>query len=355
MIKRGKSYEQLKNDLAKGGAVAWNGNMARELTNSNGDINTSSLGYQYAIQTTTLIRAKTIAQKFYKVPMAEFVPMDIGEGAFMESIETNLVYQASGDFERGIVSVADPSDVAQVTVGLAPVPAKINSWVMGYTYSNMEVEKALAADNWDVVTAKVEALKTVWDLGLQKIAFLGSKFDPIGTPGLLSNSQVTINLSIITQAISTMTSTMFASLVQQLLAAYFANSNSTELPDTFVIPMSDYLGLATPVASGFPVVSMLTYLLDAFKQITQNPNFQIKGLAYANQANNLGYWAPAGTNRYTLYRRDPEVVRMTIPVDMILNAPGTSNNFNWNGVGVGQFTGAIYYRPAEALYLDWAA
>ncbi len=354
MIKRGKNYEELCNELKSGG-ITWNPSMAQEFYNSNGNISTSSLGYQYTTQTTTLIRAKVITQKFYEVPPAEFVPIDIGEGAFMETIDTNLVYQASGDFERGIVSVADPSNVAQVSVGLAPIAAKIVSWAMGYQYSNMEVEKALAADNWDVVSAKVAALKKTWDLGIQKIAFLGSKSDVSGVPGLLSNSQVTVDISTITGPISGLSAADFSILVKALLAAYFTNSNSTVLPDTFVIPMSDYLGLAVPVSSGFPVVSMLTYLLDAFKQITQNPNFVIKGLAYADQANNTGYWASGGTNRYTLYRRDPETIRMTIPVDMILNAPGTANNFNWNGVGVGQFTGAIVYRPAELYYLDWAA
>ena len=350
MIRRGKSYDELCNDLKTKGGIAWQPGM--ELFNSNGDINTSSMGYQYTIQTTHLIRAKVITQKFYEVPVTEYVPMEIGEGAWMENIQTNLVYQTGGDFERGNISMSDPTNITQVGVGLAPVPATIITWAMGYQYSNVEIEKALAADNWDVVQAKVGALKKLWDLGLQQIAFLGSKSNLTNVPGLLSQSAVNVNTSIITLNISSMSSSQFATLVQLLLNDYFANSNSTVLPDTFVIPMSDYLGLATPVASGFPVVSQLTYLLDAFKQITQNPNFKIMGLAYANQSQNAGYWASNGTYRYTLYRRDPEVIRMVLPVDLILNAPGTSNNFNWNGVGVGQYTGAIAYRPAEIRYYD---
>jgi len=350
MIRRPKKYDELINELKTGGA-RWQPGMT--LLNANGDISTSTLGYQYTIQTTTLIRAKTVMQKFYEIPPAELVPMAIGEGAWMESIQTNLVYQASGDFERGIVSVADPSNVAQVSVGLAPVPAKIVSWAMGYQYSNMEIEKALAADNWDVVSAKVAALKKLWDLGIQKIAFLGSKSDPTGVPGLLSQTSVNASTAIIAKAISSMSTTELQALISALLSDYFSNSNSTVLPDTFVMPMSDYLGMGVPYSGTFPVASMLEYFVRMFREITQNPNFMIKPLAYANQAINAGYWAVAGTNRYVLYRKDPETIRMDLPVDLILNAPGTGNNFNWEGVGVGQFTGAIAYRPAEIRYYDW--
>lgn len=352
-IKRGKSYDELANDLKKGGGVSWAPGLS--MYNTNGDINSTSLGYQYTIQTTHLIRAKTIQQKFYEVPPAEFVPIEIGEGAWMGDIQTNLVYQASGDFDRGIVSVADPSDIAQVSVGLAPVPAKIVTWAMGYTYSNMEIEKALAADNWDVVSAKVAALKKLWDLGIQKTAFLGSKMDLTNVPGLLSQSSVNATTGIITAAISSLSTSQLQTLISALLADYFSNSNSTVLPDTFVMPMSDYLGMGVPYSGTFPVTSMLTYFQDMFRQITQNPNFKILGLAYANQATNAGYWAVGGTNRYVLYRRDPETIRMVLPVDLILNAPATPNNFNWEGVGVGQFTGAIAYRPAEIRYYDWSS
>jgi hypothetical protein len=326
------------------------------LKNSNGDISASTLGYQYAIQTTQQIRPQVIQQKFYEIPIADYVPVVIGQGALMEGIITNLQYDAAGDFESGVIDTADPSNLAQVNTGIAPIFAKIVTWAKGYTYSTPEVEKALASNNWDVISAKMAALKRNWDLGIQKIGFLGMKADQAGVPGLLSNSNVNVNTTIITQSISSYNPTQFSSFIAGLLSAYFTNSNSTVLPDTLVMPMSDYLGLAVPISPTYPTGgSMLEYMLRAFKEMTQNPNFQINGVAYANQANNAGYWAVGGTNRYALYRRNAETVRMDLPVDFILNAPGTANNFNWEGVGAGQFTGAIVYRPAEFMYFDWAA
>jgi hypothetical protein len=347
-----KTYTELANEMASS-AVKWQPGMS--IKNSNGDIAPSTLGYQYTIQTTTLIRAKVIEQKFYEVPPADFVPIVIGEGAWLESIQTNLVYDSAGDFEDGVISLSDPSDLAQVSAGLAPVPAKIVTWAKGYQYSTPEVDKALAANNWDVITAKQSVLKRNWDLGIQKIAFLGMKSDLSGVPGLLSNTNVNVNSSIITQALSSLNPTQFAAFVQAILADYFSNSNSTVLPDTFVIPMDDFLGLGVPVSASFPNIMMIDYLLESFRKLTGNANFQLKGVLYGKQSVNAGYWATLGTNRYCLYRKNPETIRMDLPVDFILNAPNTGNNFLWEGVGVGQLTGAIAYRPAEIRYYDWAA
>lgn len=326
-----------------------------ELVNSNGDVNTSALGYQYTIQTTTQIRAQVIKQKFYEVPMADYVPIIPGTGAWMEDIKTNLVYDVAGGFEAGIIGVASgPSQIAEVDTGTSPVSARVVTWAKGYRYTTPEIQKSLAANNWDVVASKLESLKKHWDLGLQKVAFLGLLSDLTNVPGLLTSPQVNSNLSVITANISSLSAANFQTLVATILDAYFENSNGTVLPDTFVLPMKDYLGLAAASSSDFPINSKIDYLLRAFREITQNPNFAIKGLAYSDASRNAGYTAPGGLNRYVLYRRDPETLKMDLPVDFQLTPAGTSNNFQWQGVGVAQFTGAVFYRPAEALYFDWS-
>ncbi len=343
---------ELKNEADQ---IGWQPGM--ELRNqANGAIDPASLGYQFTIQTTTLIRAKTVEQKFYTVAPADYVPIEIGTGAWMEDIKTNLVYDVVGDFESGIISTsAGPSQLSQVDIGTAPVNAKVITWAKGYQYATPEVQKALASNNWDVIAGKMSAHKRNWDLGIQKIAFLGRKSDLANVPGLLSNTEVNANTAVIPSAISEMSPSVFNDLVATILGAYGQNNDFTAIPDRFVMPISDYLGMAAPVSPDFPMNSKLEYLENAFKRITGKPDFKILPLAYGDQARNEGYWAPAGTNRYVLYNKDAESLRMDIPVDFFLSPAGTANNFNWQGVGAGQFTGCIMYRPAEALYFDWAA
>ena len=326
------------------------------LLNSNGDVDSYATGYDFTLRTTTYLRQKSQQQKFYEVPPADFMTIEVGEGAFMESITQNLEYGVAGEFEDGVQNVSGhQSEIAEVDVALSPKNYPIISWAKGYKYSVMELKKALASNNWDVVQAKSNVLKKNWDLGIQNIAFLGSKRASTTVPvyGLLNQPEPTVDTAIITGAISTLAADVFAAFVATVLEAYYANSNYTVLPDTFVMPMGDMLGLAAPVSSTFPNVSMGEYLEKAFKQATGNANFKIKGVAYAMKANNVGRIGTYGANRYMLYRNDPEVVRMGIPCQFILTNPGTADNYQWKGVAYGQYTGVQCYRPAEIYYMDY--
>lgn len=347
-----KTSDLIKRQLKNAAPVQWSPGMTLE--NANGSIDTATLGYQYAIQTTTQIRARTVDQKFYKVSVADKIPVEVGEAAWLEDIKTNLVYQAGQDFETGIMSLGvSGAKIPKVEVGIAPKTQVIKTWAKGYDYSVPEVNKALASNNWDIVSAKLKALKENWDLGVQRTAFLGLKSDLTNVPGLLTNTNLTTaDTATIPKNISAMSYSEIQTLVSTMLAVYYANSGSTVLPDAFEIPMDDYLGLGAFISPQFPSRTMLSFINEWLRELTGNPNFLVYGLAYGMAANNRGFVSANGKNRYVLYRRDPETLRMDIPVDFILNAPNTADNFMWNGVGYGQFTGCVIFREPEVYYMD---
>lgn len=350
---RNRSYEEQIQELKNsGGVLKWQPGMS--LFNSNGGIDSSTLGYRYTIQTTTLIQPRISRQKFYEIPFADYIPVRMGQGAYLEEIKTNVEYDSAGDFESGIQGTGQEARISTVSTGLAPITYKIKTWVGGYKYSLLELEKALRADNWNVQEAKHKSLIKRWQLGLQRIAFLGSYTDPTGVPGLLSNANVNISVSVIGQNISSMSYTQFGTLVSLLMADYFSNSNSTTYPTHFAIPQSDWNGLAVPINPQFPLAGsmMIDYLLAAFVKVTGNPNFVIYPVAYADQANNKGVWTANGTFRYCLYRKDEETAVMDVPLDLTQLAPNTDNNFQWNGVSYGQFTGVQIIRVPEFRYYD---
>ena len=322
----------------------------RGFANSNGDIDSSSLGYDYAIRTTTFLVQKATKQKFYEVAPADHMVVEVGKGAWMESITENLQYESAGDFEAGVQGIHSGSpDVAEVEVGITPKTWPIVYWAKGYKYNIMEVEKALQADNWDKVDGQHTALKRNWDLGVQKIAFLGSKSNP-NILGLLTLDEPTVDTTLLTKNISELAPDEFKAFAAALLGAYWTNSNGTVLPNRLLIPMDDYLGLASPISSAFPVVSPLEYLENAFKKICGS-DFKIQGLGYAQKSFNTGYIGTYGAQVYVIYRLDPEVVTLDIPVDFTLTNPGTPNNFDWSGKAYGAYTGVRNKRPREILYL----
>ena len=325
-----------------------------KLRNANGDVDPTTAGYSYAIRTVTALRAKTIQQKFFEVAPADYMPVIPGEGAWMQEIRTNLEYAISGDFESGFMNTAQgQASLPTVDVALSNKNAKIKTWAKGYEYTIPELELALASSNWDVVAGKTRALKKNWDLGLQKIAFLGAASDT-AIPGMLTSPDVTINTSALTANISGLSATDFQTLVSSILALYRTNANYTQWPNRFVIPEDDWSGLGSATASGFPIGDKITYLENFFKRITGRSDFKIMPLAYGNAAQNLDTInVGTGKNRYALYNDDPETVRMDIPVPFQFINP-TPRGISFEGAAVGQYTGAIVYRPREVLYMDHA-
>ncbi len=171
--------------------------------------------------------------------------------------------------------------------------------------------------------------------------------------GLLNLATVNSNTVLITKYISAMNTTEFNAFTQGVIDAYRVNNNFTAYPTHFIIPELDYNGLVAPVSENFPMVDKLTYLTNAFKVASQNPNFKILPNFYGDKTNNSTVTG-LNKNRYVLHRYDQDSFSMHIPVDYTSTQQNSINNFNWQNIGYGQFTGVNTYRSPEILYFDWS-
>ena len=127
------------------------------------------------------------------------------------------------------------------------------------------------------------------------------------------------------------------------------------MPTHFVIPQSDWLGLASPVSATYPFNSKLEYLKKAFDEIVPG-GIKILPCIYGMPNYNLSVInTGTGISRYAMYRYDPESIRMDIPVDYTVTQPNTINNFQFQDAAYGQATGVGVYRGLELLYLDYAS
>jgi hypothetical protein len=316
------------------------------LFNASGDIDISSAGFQYAIDTMSFIRAQVIKQIFYEISIADFVPVDVGEAAWKSEVVQNLEFYEGGSFEDGLVA-GGSSRSPQVDTALYQIRMPTRTWKKKASWNIAQIAEAANVGNWDPVEAKLKSLKKNWDLGVQELAFNGVKGESDMT-GLLTNASVNINTTIITEDISGMSDAEFQTFVKALLNAYYANSNYTrDNPDTFIMPTADYLGMASAASATFPNISKLEYLENALKKMTRNDGFKILPLTYSQAALN-----PEAKDRYVLYRNDPETLKLTIPVDITMNQAYTINGFDFEQLAYGQVSGVLVNRPREVLYLD---
>ena len=305
-------------------------------------------GYEHALTVLTQIKAQVVKQKFYEINPSDFMPVVVGEGSWMENLVFNSVYMNADDFESGIVNSSDPFNRKPTTnVEIIAKSIPIVSWNKSFAYSVIQVSQA-SKGNVDIVTQLEEARKKNWDLGIQKVAFQGSTTKN-KILGLYNAESVSVNTTLITAPLKGLSADNFQAFVSSVLSLYATNTNSTVLPDTFVMPMSDYLGMATAASSSYPLGSKLEYLKKAFQEIC-GPNFKITFTAYGDKKR----MGDIGINnyRYILYRNTPETLEMNIPVAYTTTAFGTANGFDFENVAMGQFSGVFAKRPQEILYFD---
>ena len=327
-----------------------------EVVNATGDVNDNAMGYQYSIDTLTYLTKQVTMQKFYEVNFADFVPCAVGDGAWAADLVTNLTFSTADDFESGNVGIATGgSRIAEVDTTIAKKSVPDINWAKGITYSIMDVNQALMANNWDIIMSLEMSRMKNWKLGLQKIAFLGSLANSSNVAGLLNNGSVNINTGLITAPISGLNAAGFATFVQTLISTYFTNTNSTALPTHLVMPMSDWLGLTTlvPGTVGTYPEPMINYLEMAFKKLC-GPEFKILASAYGDGANNKAYLGGNGKQVYALYRMDPESIRMDVPVNYTPTQPNSLNNFQFQNAAYGQYTGVGFYRNLETLLFQYS-
>lgn len=312
----------------------------------------NSLGYEVNITTLTTIVKKISEQKFFEVAPADYLPVRVGEGTWSTNLTTYRSFNEADEFETGIINTGGQnSRLASADAAVDALNIKVYPWAKSIGWSIFDLEFAAKSGNWDLVAAKEKSRKTNWDLGVQRVAFLGARGMNSSTGsclGLLNQPGVNVNTTVIVKAINTMTTAELKTFCASIIEAYRSNNNRTAWPTHFIVPESDYNGMAATVSPDFPIKSILQLLEEMFMVICRNKAFKILPLAYADSA-----YSGFGYQLYTLLKYDEESVRMDVPLDYTNTLANSLDNFSFQNAGYGQFTGVLAYRPLEMLYFKY--
>jgi Uncharacterized protein conserved in bacteria (DUF2184) len=319
----------------------------------------NALGYEINITTLTTIMKKITEQKFFEIPPADYIPIRVGEGAWSTNLVTYRSFAIADDFATGILNTGgNNARLANADAAVDSVPVKVQNWAKGIGWSLFDLEFAAKSGNWDLVTAKEHARKKNWDLGVQKIAFLGL-LNNVETQGLfqLGASQgVTVDTTTITAPINNLSVSALKTFCTQVLNVYRFNNQRTAWPTHFIMPESDFLGLAAPASSDFPIRSTLSLLEETFQVMTKNPKFKILSNAYGDGPYNNAVLTGNGSLGYQMYallNYDEESIRMDIPVDYTSTLANSLDNFSFQNAAYGQLTGVVPYRPLETYLFQF--
>lgn len=308
----------------------------------------NALGYEVNITTLTTIIKKVSEQKFFQLAPADYVPIRVGQGAWSSNLITYRSFALADDFSTGVINTgANNGRLAQGDAGVDSVQVKVLNWAKSIGWSLPDLQLAAKSGSWDLVTSKEKARKKNWDLGIQKVAFLGLPGDS-NCLGLFSQVGVTIDLAVLTQSISSLAPAALNTFIQTILNSYRSNCGRSAWPSHFIIPESDYLGLAAPSSPTYPIKSVLSILQDTFAIMTGNKDFKVLPCAYGDKLT-----SGATVQQYVLLNYEEESLRMDIPVDYTNTVANSIDNFSFQNVGYGQFTGVMAYRPQELYYIQF--
>lgn len=313
------------------------------------ELHKNTLGYSQLITTLTAVGRKVSEQKFYEIPFSEYVPVVVGNGAYQRSIINWRTYVKGEGFETGVISNAgNQAQLPLVDAAYDQISQTIYNWAKGMVYNVFELEEAMRANTlFSLIEARELARRKEWDLGLQKVAFLGYG----ASYGLLNQSSVTADSSTLTGLISGLTSANFNTFVGAVYEAYRVNCARTARPTHFIIPEKDFNALVNYPDAIYPLKTRIELLEQSFKTITGNAGFKILPCAYCDAAN----YTDGTSNRYVLLNYDESSVKMDLPIDYTMTAAGTFNGFSWENVGFGSFTGVVAQREKEMLYFTYTA
>lgn len=317
----------------------------------------NSLGYEIDVTTLTTVLKEISEQKFFEIAPADYLPVVVGQGTWSSQLTTYRSFQLGGQFEDGIINTGSQNArLATADAGVDSLTRKVYNWAKSIGWSIFDLQQAAMSGNWDLVSALEESRKQNWDLGIQRVAFLGAQGNNASGGsclGLLNQAGVTIDTTTITKAISSMTPAELKTFCAAVVEAYRENCARTAWPTHFIIPESDYNGLASQASPDFPIKSTLQLLEEMFQTICRNKSFKILPLAYADAEYHSEVTALVDLQVYTLLNYDQKSIRMDIPLDYTNTLANSLDNFNFQNAAYGQFTGVQAVRPLEMLYFQF--
>jgi hypothetical protein len=322
-----------------------------------GTVNNSGIGatagLEQSITTLTTILAGVVEKKFYELnghKLSDFVKINVGAGAYATQLLQYAVNYIGNDGEQGLInpSADGINKDMNVSIQVGALNLKNNFWRAVYSITNELAQMGRINDaTFSIVEEKEKARKKTWDLMLQKTFFNG--LSDGSQQGILTQSDVTVNQTIYSNALSAMSDSEFTTFIAQLAPAYQDNADYTMNFNRMILPAKEYFALTTPF--GQYGLNRLQVLEDAMKRVN-GEDFRILPVAYANNAITSNAPTVDGTNPViVLYNDDADNLEAYLPVPYTPMPLFPQGSLDLVSQAHGQFIPPYLKRTNSMLYL----
>lgn len=301
-------------------------------------------GVEQTITTTTQIMGKVNETVYYELDgqkLSDFVPIEVGYGAFSTKILQAAVTASGTDFKSCLIAPQGGrlklDGYTEIEVGTQEFPN--NFFRDTYSISKEGAEIASRAMiPFDLLQQKEKARRKKFDLGLQDAWFNG--LDDGKSYGLLNQPGAVVNTSFMTASIADMTDAQWQTWLSAIRALYNTLTSATANFTRLCIPQSDYFALDRVFGQfGMTRRQLLDEILKA----------NGAKLVYTTYNETAG---TGGGKRYALYKYDPDYIQGFLPLEYTPSPLYPQGAFDLISNCMAQFVTPQLKRTNTLLYLD---
>lgn len=298
----------------------------------------------FLISQTTHIERQVWEKKYPEMTYAEDVPVDNSAPEWIKSV----TYFSTDKVGKMALIHGRANDIPLVDINREKHETEVVMAGIGYDYSLEELNQAFML-GISLTVDKAAAARRAYEEYVQGMAYTGDA--QVGFTGLFNNASIAQssapNGASGTATWATKTADEILKDINGAITGIWTGSNTIEMADTILIPVAHYALIASKRLDATMTMTVLEYVLKSniYTAITGKPLRIRARLELAGAGS-------GGTHRLMAYRRDPEVMKLHIPMPLKFLAAQGPLGFLYMVPGMCRLGGVDVRRPGSCRYLD---
>jgi hypothetical protein len=299
----------------------------------------------FMVQQATIIEPQVYRIQYPDIQYPNLIPVDTSGNEWAKSITF---------FSIDRVGRADwfhhmASDVPMADISRDKFEQGVEMAAVGYRYTLEELGQAMMVPNANLTTERADAARRAYEEFMDNIALRGDTTKNF--VGLINNPAVTAGSAIAdgtgSSALwSAKTADQMIRDANSVLTGVYTGSLTVEMADTILLPVDRYALLAQARLTNLQTTAMQwlldnnVYTMQTGQRLTVRA---VRGLETAGAG---------GTARMVAYRRDPQVLKLHLPMPHRFLPVWQTGPLIFDIPGIFRTGGTEIRRPAAVRYLD---
>lgn len=298
----------------------------------------------FLISQTSAIEAEVYRIQYPDIQYPELIPVDTGAPEWAKSV----TYFSMDRVGRAEWYSHLAKDLPKADIERTKFERGIEMAGIGYSYTLEELGQAMMIPGFNLTSERAEAARRAYEEFVDERALLGDTQK--GWDGLVNATGVTAtdapNGASATPDWESKTADEILADVNALLTGVWTASSTVEMANTLLLPLSKW-SLISTLRLGDTNMTVLQFLQqnNAYTAQSGQPLTirAVRGLETAGDG---------GTTRMVAYRRDPQVLKLHLPMPHRFLPVWQTGPIQFDVPGIFRFGGVEVRRPGAARFMD---